>query len=122
MRRALDDTDNAVAAAHVSSFFQRRQMFDRQVRIQKCVEIPIAHADGQREISFRQRVGDLARIAADEHILLRNLSDIFFPLHVQQKRPHGKAAPRHSRVAQADFTFPFGIEQIVIASHLLRLD
>ena len=48
MRRAPNDTDDAVAAAHVSSFFQRRQMFDRQVRIQKRVEIPIAYADGQR--------------------------------------------------------------------------
>ena len=83
MRPALDDTDNAVAAAHVSSFFQRRQMFDRQVRIQKCVEIPIAHANGQREIAFRQPVSDLACIAADEHVLLRELFYIFFSLHVQ---------------------------------------
>src|SRR5262245_19045799 len=103
MRRALDDADDPVAAADVGAFFECRWMFDRQIGIEKCVEVAVARADSRRQASPRQSVGDLARASADERVLLREL-----PEPLCSSEGHGARARRGTAawrrwVSEADF-------------------
>src|SRR5262249_26952140 len=82
VRRIFDHTDDAVAAADVSSFFERWQMFHRKICVQERIEIPIAHANGQSQAPFGQCIGDLTRVTTDKHFLLCKLANIFLALQV----------------------------------------
>ena len=70
----MDDADNAVAVARRQTFFRRGQLLHGKAGINERLVLRMAGSNGDRELRFRQRVGDLPQIAADEEILLDEFS------------------------------------------------
>src|SRR5882724_11537172 len=98
MRRIFDDAKNAVAAARRQTFFGCRNFFNRQAGIEKWLVFGAAKTDGNRQLPFRQCVGDLSKIAAQKKILLHKSSKVILALDLPHKRPQGdsRAADAHS--------------------------
>src|ERR1051325_10589896 len=120
MRRIFDDAERAVGVARRQPFARLRQLLHRQAFLDEGLELRVADAERERELSFRQRVGDLPEIPAYEQILARELFEILLTLDVPEKRPKRKARARYARIAEADPAFPLGIEQIVERADLDR--
>src|ERR1043165_4845812 len=122
MRRPFDNTDHAGAVARRGAFVWLGQLLDRRVRDDEALERVKADAEGDRELAFRERVGELALIAADEEVLLHELAQESFAFDVPDERPDRLPRAGRARVEEAELAFPLGIEKVVERADLLRLD
>src|SRR5581483_581109 len=113
VRRIFDDADDAVAVARRQPLFRRRQLLDGQSRVDERLVLRMARAHRERELRLRERVGDLPEIAADEEILLHQLSQKILALELPAERPQRLSGAGHARVAEADSALPLGIQEIV---------
>jgi len=81
----------------------------------------MTEADREGELSFRQTIGNLPLILSDKEILLRELTEKFFPFNLPEKSPRVLPRTRIARIQKPDPTLPFGVQQIVKRANLLRL-
>src|SRR4029077_5481983 len=121
MGRILHDRHHPAAIIGVGTFLETRNRFDRQAGFYKRVVTVMTEADRERELSFRQTIGNLPLILSDKEILLRELTEKFFPFNLPEKSPRVLPRTRIARIQKPDPTLPFGVQQIVKRANLLRL-
>ena len=88
MRRIFNDSNHPGTITRRRSFFQRRELLDRQVGHEKPLEGVKAHPKSDGELAFCQRVGQLTLIPADKKILLDELSQVALSFDIPEKRPN----------------------------------
>src|SRR4029450_2055516 len=121
MGRILDHRQSSRPGHRVSSILELRERFYRKARLNKGTEVIDVEAYRDRHTAFDQQLAQRPLFSHDDEILLHELFKKFLTLRSKQKCP--VALPRAARawITVADFTLPFGVNQIVISADLLGL-
>ena len=70
MRRIFDDAQNTEAVARRQPFLRRRPGLDRQAGLDERFQLAPSQAESESDLAARNRLSELAQIAAQKEILL----------------------------------------------------
>ena len=121
MGRILDDRQSSRSGHRVGSILELRERFYGKARFNKGTEVIDVEADRNRHAAFDQQLSQRPLLAHNNEILLHELFEKFFTLRSKQKCPVALPCAARARIAVADLTLPFGVNQIVVSADLLSL-
>src|SRR3989338_34971 len=110
----------AAARAGVEPLLRRVHRPDGQPGLDEWLVDIIGETDRERRLAFCHRLRQLTLVAADDHILGDELSEIFFPLHGPEEAPRGIARAGNAGIEDRNFPLPLGPQEIVIRRYLFR--